>query len=194
MNTNILVDELPEAVEVSGNLLPIETNFRTYILVELLFNDRDATEAEKVYGALNLIYGHVPQNVPEAVSAMLWFWRGGKPEPRRGKRASAARIKRIYDYGQDDGYIYAAFLDQYGIDLNDVEYMHWFKFRALFHALKEDTEIVKIMGYRSLDIGKIKDKEQRMKMAQLKARYQIEENLSEEEKAARISGALGGFA
>ncbi|WP_242840658.1 Gp15 family bacteriophage protein [Clostridium hydrogeniformans] len=46
-------------------------------------------------------------------------------------------------------------LDQYGADLQNVEYLHWWKFKAL----KEDNEIFKIMGYRYMDLGKIKDKE-----------------------------------
>lgn len=31
----------------------------------------------------------------------------------------------------------------------------------MFKALKEDNEIVKIMGYRSMDLSKIKDKEEK---------------------------------
>ncbi len=31
----------------------------------------------------------------------------------------------------------------------------------MFKALKEDNEIVKIMGYRAMDINKIKDNEQK---------------------------------
>lgn len=121
---------------------------------------------------------------------MLWFYRGGKAEQKRGKRKGAAP-SRIYDFEQDDAYIYAAFVSQYGIDLNDVEYMHWWKFRALFHALTDDNEIVKIMGYRSIDIGKIKDRERRMQVANLKARYKLDNAMSEDEKAASMSAAFG---
>lgn len=190
MNTNMLIDELPEAVEVSGVLLPIETSFRTYILIELLFNDNDVAPEEKTLKALELVYGEIPAEIDAAVEAMLWFYRGGKPFPRRGKGEN--RVTRIFDYDQDDGYIYAAFLSQYDIDLNDIADMHWWKFRALLHSLTDDNEIVKIMGYRSVDLSKIKDKDRRMEMAQLKAMYQIRENLSEEQKAERISSQMGG--
>lgn len=191
MNKNMLVDELPEAVEVSGVLVPIETNFRAYILMELLFNDASVSDEDKTLQALSLAYGELPEDYEAATDAMLWFYRGGKPLPRRGKGGN--RVTRIFDYDQDDEYIYAAFLSQYGIELNEVEYMHWWKFRALFHSLTDDNEIVKIMGYRSIDLGKIKDKERRMELAQLKALYQIRENLTEEEKAARISAKMGAI-
>lgn len=193
MTSNILVDELPEAVTVSGTRLSIETNFRAYILLELLFNDRKYSGEERTMQALNLVYGE--QEIPdlgEAVEAMLWFYKGGKPEPKRGK-GRPARIRRIYDYDQDDHYIFAAFYDQYGIDLNAIEYMHWWKFRALFHSLKDDNEIVKIMGYRAIELGKIKDKERRAQMANLQARYKLDEGLTEEEKAERASATLGGL-
>ena len=38
----------------------------------------------------------------------------------------------------------------------DIKYLHWWKFKAMFKSLKEDTEIVKIMRYRSMDLSKIK--------------------------------------
>ena len=69
--------------------------------------------------------------------------------------------QQVYSFQYDDDYIYAAFLEQYGIDLQDVEDLHWWKFRALFKGLREDTEIVKIMGYRSIEITSKMPKEQR---------------------------------
>ncbi|MEG0309200.1 MAG: Gp15 family bacteriophage protein [Clostridium sp.] len=59
---------------------------------------------------------------------------------------------QIYSFEYDDDYLYSAFLDQYGVDLQDVEYLHWWKFKSMFKALKEDNEIVKIMGYRAITI------------------------------------------
>jgi len=42
-----------------------------------------------------------------------------------------------------------------------------------FKALKEDNEIVKIMGYRAVDLGKIKDKEQKAYYKKMKDLYKI---------------------
>lgn len=46
----------------------------------------------------------------------------------------------------------AAFQQAYGIDLTR-EKVHWFRFRALFAALPEDTLIAKIMSWRTMDLS-----------------------------------------
>ena len=43
----------------------------------------------------------------------------------------------------------------------------------MFKSLKGDNEIVKIMGYRSVDLSKIKDKEQKLYYKKMKELYKI---------------------
>ena len=45
-----------------------------------------------------------------------------------------------------------AFQQAYGIDLTR-EKVHWFRFRALFAALPEDTLMAKIMSWRTMDLS-----------------------------------------
>ena len=52
----------------------------------------------------------------------------------------------VLDYDKDSPYIYAAFLEQYGIDLVDTR-LHWYKFLALLHGL-HDTELNRIIAAR----------------------------------------------
>lgn len=110
---------------------------------------------------LQLYYPEIPHNVTMAVDKMIWFYRCGKETESGGHGSGSGRAKQIYSFEHDDDYIYAAFLEQYGIDLQDIEELHWWKFRALFRGLSEDTEFVKIMGYRSVKITSEMSKEQR---------------------------------
>ena len=82
----------------------------------------------------------------------------------------------------DADYIYSAFMSQYNIDLQDIEYLHWWKFRALFDSLNENNRLSKIIQYRSMDLSKIKDKEQKKFYKNMKKLYKID-TISEEEKA-----------
>lgn len=151
---NILIDRLPETVPVGGRGYSIRTDFRIFILFELLWQDPELEPEEKMRRSLLLCYPEVPGDRVRAVEALLWFYRCGREESRRKQEAASRHgAKRIYSFDHDAGYIYAAFLAQYGMDLQEVEYLHWWKFRALFHALSEQTEFVKIMGYRSIDIS-----------------------------------------
>lgn len=158
---NIILDVLPETVEIDGVEYQINSDFRISILFELLMQDDEVGKRQKLMSGLRLYYPVVPQNLTEAVDKMIWFYRCGREaeEDRPGK--SGGRAKQVYSFQYDDDYIYAAFLEQYGIDLQDVVDLHWWKFRALFKGLREDTEIVKIMGYRSIEITSKMPKEQR---------------------------------
>ena len=54
MNHNMLVDYLPETVEIEGTEYAIETNFRTFILFEMMMQDPDLSDAEKARQGLEL--------------------------------------------------------------------------------------------------------------------------------------------
>jgi len=188
---NILIDLLPKEVTIDNKEYKINSDFRTSILFELLMQDSSIREEDKVLMALQLYYPTIPQNINLAIEKMLWFYRCGKDISKKGN-GKGKSVTQIYSFEYDDDYIYAAFMDQYGIDLQDIDYLHWWKFKAMFKGLKEDNEIVKIMGYRSIDISKIKDKEQKAYYKKMKDLYKIPTQISkdEEEKLKEIEKAL----
>lgn len=163
MNHNMLVDYLPETVEIEGTEYAIETNFRTFILFEMMMQDPELSDAEKARQGLELVYPEIPENLDAAVDGLLWFYAGGKRwrEKRAGAVEGTTGVQRIYSFEHDDDYIYSAFLTQYHIDLQDIEYLHWWKFKALLRTLSSDLEFSKIMEYRSVDIDATMTKEQR---------------------------------
>lgn len=158
---NILLDILPETVDIDGIEYRINSDFRISILFELLMQDDELGKRQKLVQGLRLYYPEIPHNVTMAVDKMIWFYRCGKETGNGGHGSGSGRAKQIYSFEYDDDYIYAAFLEQYGIDLQDIKELHWWKFRALFRGLSEDTEFVKIMGYRSVKITSEMSKEQR---------------------------------
>ena len=101
-----------------------------------------------------------------------------------------SEVQRIYSFEHDDDYIYSAFLTQYHIDLQDVEYLHWWKFKALLRTLSSELEFSKIMGYRSIDINSGMTKEQRDFYRRKKELYALPLPAGEEEKVDAIAEAL----
>ena len=73
MNHNMLIDELPRTVMISGAEVPIETNFRTGILFELMMQDDTVDDAQKIITALRMFYGGLPFNADEAIEQVLGF-------------------------------------------------------------------------------------------------------------------------
>jgi len=143
--------------------------------------DDELSEEEKIIQALELYYPKLPKDINKAIEGILWFYRCGKDEVKNNNKGTG-KSTNVYSFNFDDDYIYSAFLDQYNIDLQDIEYLHWFKFKAMFKALKEDNEIVKIMGYRAMDLSKIKDKEQKAHYTKMKELYKIPTTISKDEK------------
>lgn len=187
---NILIDLLPNKVEVDGIEYEIRSDFRTSMLFELLMQDNEVADKDKIICALELYYPICPKNIDEAMDKILWFYRCGKDVTLNKGNGKGKSVTQIYSFEHDDGYIYAAFLDQYGIDLQDIQYLHWWKFKAMFKALKEDNEIVKIMGYRSMDLSRIKDKDQKEYYKKMKELYKIPISIDEEMKLDQIEKAL----
>jgi len=186
---NILIDLLPTTVNIEGEDYKINSDFRTSILFELLMQDNSITEEDKIIQALELYYPILPTDLNKAIEGILWFYRCEKDEVDN-KNKGTGKSTNVYSYDYDDDYIYSAFLDQYNIDLQDVEYLHWWKFKAMFKGLKEDNEIVKIMGYRAMDVNKIKDKEQKAHYKKMQDLHKIPINKDEKGKLDEINNIL----
>ncbi len=132
----------------------------------------------------------IPENIKKAIEQMLWFYRCGKDVSSSKGNGKSKGVTQIYSFEYDDDYIYSAFLDQYNIDLQDIEYLHWWKFKAMFKSLKDDNMIVKIMGYRSMDLSKVKDKEQKAYYKRMQKLYEIPISKNEQNKLDDITIAL----
>lgn len=153
---NILIDGLPQKV----NGKRINSDFRAMVLFELMMQDPNVLKECKIPLAIDLLYAEPVDTVERGVDGLLWFYSCGEPQ-ELGKSSGSSRPERAYDFEQDAAYIYAAFLAVYGIDLNAVEYLHWWKFRAMFNSLPDDCKMAQIMGYRLTDTSKMKGEEKK---------------------------------
>lgn len=192
MNKNILLDRLPQYTK---NGLKIRTDFRESIKFELLMQDNKIDEQTKIIQALRLYYYDISKisNIKQAISDILWFYACGKQKINVDNNKNENKnnnSKQIYSYEFDDEYIYSAFMEQYKIDLNSIKYLHWWKFKALMNCLNEKTQFVKIMGYRDIDLSKIKDKDMKLNYKKLKKQYALPDMRTTEEKEADFGKAF----
>lgn len=191
MYYNLLLNKLPQ---YTPNHIKIRTDFRESIKFELLMQDNKLNEEEKVKLALNLYYNlNDITDIKKAVEDIIWFYKGGKKEIEnvdKEVKKSNSKDKQIYSYEFDAEYIYSAFMEQYNIDLNSIKYLHWWKFKALFNSLNEDVLFCKIMGYRAIDLSKIKDKSMKKQYKKLQELYKLPDMRSEQEKEDDFAEAL----
>jgi hypothetical protein len=86
--------------------------------------------------------------------------------------------KQLYDLKQDAEYIYASFLQEYGIDLIDMQgKLRWEKFLALLSGLRDNTRFKEIVGIRAAELprGKGMEKE-RKRLRKLKRIYALKKD------------------
>lgn len=191
MYYNLILNRLPQ---YTPSRLKIRTDFRESIKFELLMQDNKLNEEEKVKLSLNLYYNlNDITDIKKAVEDIIWFYKGGKKEIEnvdKEVKKSNSKEKQIYSYEFDAEYIYSAFMEQYNIDLNSIKYLHWWKFKALFNSLNENVLFSKIMGYRAMDLSKIKDKSMKKQYKKLQELYKLPDMRTEQEKEDDFAEAL----
>lgn len=106
-----------------------------------------------------------------AYQGLCRFYAGIPDELGRGSEGSYTSGVLLYDYHCDAPYLVAAFQQAYGIDLTTAK-LHWWRFRALFLALPEETLMSKIIGYRGVDLSRV-DKYEREKYETLKEKFAL---------------------
>lgn len=190
---NILLDRLPEEAVIDEVSYPINSDFRVMILFDEIMHDPELTDEERLVMPLQLFYKEsTPPDLQVAVDFLLWFYRVGKDLPKSNDEDKdlVKKPARIYSYEHDAAYIYAAFLDQYDIDLNE-EKLHWFKFRALLDSLREDHKFSKILGYRSMTISSDLSPKQKKHYQEMKLLYALPDERTEEEKEQDFAESFG---
>lgn len=191
---NLLTERLPQSIEIDGVDYPVNTDFRLMIEFEIASNGPGTIE-EKGYKTLAIVErffnGNFGDNLDLSVEAFLWFYRCGE-EPKIVEDATEPKKtpRPIYSFDVDGALIYAAFLDQYNIDLVNVNYLHWWAFRSLMTALRDDHEFKKVMGYRSMPITKDMSPEQKKAYRKLKKIYRLPDYRTEEEKESDFANSL----
>ena len=187
---NLLTRRAPDHVTIAGARCAIRTDFRVSIRFEQLVTRGDLADEALVDAVLSLYYDRPPADKLAAANAALWFYRCGETAKNAGTVAGqGGSSRKLYDWEFDAGHVFAAFLADYGIDLESVEQLHWWKFRALFEALRADNTIRQIMEYRGTDISKLKG-EQRRHCERMQQLYAIPVRAAERQKLDTIAAAL----
>ena len=171
---NLLLDNINKVVE-NRIKIPFDTNFRIGIAFEIMMQNPKYSIQAKTYQAINLFYPEMNKikDFKKAIDDIIWFYSCGKNEEKTSQKTKNIKNRQIYSYEFDNDLIYCAFKNQYNIDLEEIDYLHWWKFKAMFNGLKSDNRIIEIMGYRAMDLSKIKDKDMRKQYKALQEEYKL---------------------
>lgn len=175
---NVMLDELPE----EWNGYPIDSDFRTGIQISQCLADEEFSETERFYKAVDLLFLDERPYNGEAAKALEWFLSEYHHDNNTGKKSEVV----VMDFDIDQWRIYAAFMNQYHIDLNTAE-MHWFTFMGLLSNLNE-CSFIHVMNIRGKKLTPKMSAEEKNAIREAKKIFEIkppkEERLSATEQKA----------
>lgn len=103
--------------------------------------------------------------------------------PMKTTASNGKQEQAPYDIRYDGDYIYASFLQAYGIDLFDVQgKLHWKKFNALLSGLPEGTKLMEVIKIRKWKAQKGDSAEYKEEMRRLQKDYALPYEIIEEEE------------
>lgn len=188
---NVLLDPLPDAwVSDSGEKYLIETDFHIGIQMCMIQDDPELSAQEKAEELMKLMFvDNIPDDAQEISECIAFFLNGWFHDNEPSKKEH----KRLMDFDIDQWRIYAAFKQQYGIALDKVEYMHFWKFMGLLSSLNE-CAYTRVIDIRQRKFRPKMDTEEKQSLLEAKEVYELRQKRSAEEEAEEegLFDFLGG--
>ena len=178
---NLFYEDYPTVLKVKNEFIPIITDFREYIKLLDMLNDEEVNGYEKML-FLRQYFLKEPKNMDEAISRLTDFVSMQElndvhtEESGEGEDTDVEEPKPLFSFALDYPYILSGFWQDYGIDISEIKYLHWWKFRQLFDGLSEKTEIKQRIMYRSIDLSTIKDKDERKRIEKIQRSIKLPES------------------
>lgn len=199
-----LNDPLNDYVTINDEEHPIYMAFDNVMSALETFDDKELSESDRLYIFLGIMLHDYDQELISALDFETQVDVGkqiidrinsepienqpvdleGNPMPQP-KRDGPQLVSFLFDAK----YIYAAFMQAYGIDLIEQQgSLHWSKFSALINALPDNTLMRQIIDIRKTDLSEIKDKDEKKRIKKLKQQFSLEGKGSPDEEGGDMYG------
>ena len=174
---SFLTEQQVETIETAKSTLKIDCAFDTVLNVQQAFQE-DLTQQEKTEIALRLLVKNAWNlnlfTEVEKVQLLDLIYQECISTKKRPKIRKPA--VPVLDFQEDGEYIYASFLQDYGIDLIEQQgKLSWKKFLALFDGLSDKTKIRTVMRIRGMELPEPNGRNQKQiqDLLELKAYYAL---------------------
>lgn len=135
--------EYHDHVEIDGMAYPIKNNHKNYITALKVLRCRDILAEDKLEAVIPLLFDEdIPVELWEKAITAYFNLFNKKPKDNRPPS---------FDIIQDSDYIYAGFMQTYGIDLDECD-LKIEKFIAMIKGLPSDTKLAEIIKIRTMPI------------------------------------------
>lgn len=165
--------KLPQSIKIDSDSIAIRTDFHSWIKFGLISQDKELNDLRiRVELMLECVVKESVKGVDlnKLINALFSFYKLNKEIKDIPK--SLQSTEEPYSFEIDWDLIYTSFKQQYGVNLLEEE-LHWFEFKGMLDNLNQDTPLMRIVGYRTTDISKIKDAKQKKTASDLKKYYSL---------------------
>ena len=149
-----LTDYEDNTVLFRGREYRVDLAYDSVLNVQRMFNERKLDETDMLVESLKIL------GITESdIRKLSWMERSElleqicsekistRPRPRIGKQ------QKLFNFEDDGEYIYASFMQDYGIDLIEEQgRLPWQRFIALFQGLSDRTKIKEVMKIRGMEL------------------------------------------
>lgn len=188
-----LTNSFPASVTVNGVEYSIHADFRTVLRCFEIQGQKQELSESELLDMLKLFYNTNQLTATENhVNKMFWFFSCGREKEKKKfpRKIAGINDKQPFDFEEDADLIYAGFMQQYGIDLQESN-MHWWKFMILLENLGSGTRLQKVMEYRTVDTNnKDMSKKEKDFYKAMQRYYGLDRVPEKSEKIKRIEEAL----
>jgi len=166
---------LVESTEVDGITYSLDLSFDNVLRLIEMLGDKELSDVVQVETGLVMLLGEELDCDIER-KANIFYSLYEKVIMTDVKKEQAVDIKgnpmpsesngdeTVYSLIEDAEYIYASFMQDYGMDLFEYQgKLHWNKFQALLSGLRDDTKFKKVLDIRQMELPTGKGSEKQRK-------------------------------
>lgn len=187
---SILTQPLPVSVSIADRVYDIAADFRAVLRIHALRRQPLSLE-ESGWQALSIFYlGHIPQDIEAAVQKLIWFLHLGETTAEQTTSAHAVQTPPDFCFEQDAPLLYAAFLEQYHMDLLQIPFLHWWAFHALLEGLHGEVKLQEVRRCRTVNLSQIKDPQLKQYYRQMQKVYALQPDAAAAERRQKIEDIL----
>lgn len=150
-------------IEINGKVYPVDMSYDNIIRLFDLLEDKTIEELHKVFIGMkmlldcNVLKEDETCDLETFIAAFVtikteFIIDKGNGEPLvdlQGNPMPQPKSKELYSLNHDADYIYASFVQAYGIDLTEVQgELDWRKFNALLQGLPSNTRFKEVVDIR----------------------------------------------
>ncbi|HWI50267.1 MAG TPA: Gp15 family bacteriophage protein [Rummeliibacillus sp.] len=175
-----LTDRFNDELLYNGVKLKLSFSFDNVLRGYELLNDNLFNSIEKVHILCDMFvtnHDEIELSLEDKNKIVKYIFENYLNDNSENGSVPSSGGKRYLDITQDSRYIYASFMQDYNIDLFEMQgKLHWYKFLALLDGLSDKTKLKEVISIRQQEIPK-PDKynaKERQRIINLKRVYRLD--------------------